>query len=276
MLCFVLTWNLDKSKNLQMKLRLWISLCVVFCQVLAFAIDSVVELEAKVSHQDSDAAFKLGSKYYFGDGVEKDYQRAKQLFENSKKWGKDPFLANTYIELIENKSDDGKSRVPESTVDKQGFNNSNTSPEYKRTTGESDQDKRNREAIEAVADQFNKASIAFTNSVNAIKKNPIKAGLSSAISDTIVKYHDDLVAIDISDCPADFRIAFVKYYQAVHELKKYADSITGFRGVLKGVVNGVGAIVNLHDNTDKAVDPLEKAGNELTLVCTKYGIKIEN
>jgi len=258
-----------------MKPRVWIGLCVVFCQVLAFAFDSLEELEAKVSHQDSDAAFKLGSKYYFGDGVEKDYQRAKQLFENSKKWGKDPFLANTYIELINTKSGDGRTKVPESTGDTQGVNNAKTLSSPTSASETSDIDKKNREAIEVVAEQFNKASTAFTNSANEINKNPIKAGLSSAISDAIVKYHNDLVAIDISGCPVDFRIAFVQYYQAVYGFKKYADSITGWRGALKGALNLVGSLVNLHGNTDKAVDPMEKAGNELMLVCTKYGVKIQ-
>jgi hypothetical protein len=130
-------------------------------------------------------------------------------------------------------------------------------------------------AIEAVAEQVNEAASHWTNSMAELKNAPVSAALSHKLGAVIQKYHDDLVAIDISACPEDFRLAFVKYYQAVLGLKDYANSVTGWNGVLKGVVNGVDELIGLHDRTDSAVDPLEKAGNELELVCTKYGVDIK-
>ncbi len=105
--------------------------------------------------------------------------------------------------------------------------------------------------------------------------NPISAGLSHKAGDVLQKYHDDLAAIDISGCPEDFRIAFVKYYQAVISSKDYINSITGWNGFLKGLTQGPKALFSLHDNTDKAVDPLVKAGNELHLVLTKYNVDVK-
>ena len=466
-----------------MKLRMWIGISVVFCTFLAFAIDSVEELKIRVSHQDADAAYALGCKYYYGDEVEKDYQSAIPLFENAIKWGKEPALPNQYLAEIKTKSGDGDNSsnkkdggnpdltpekpstseeiatdedvgvistslgvmvvgfypdvapkhvdnfkklarqgfydgqcfhrvikgfmiqggdpntkdeakkdtwgqsgpgytinaefngkhhergvlsmaraqdpnsagsqffichgdcgqldghytvfgylikgwdvldkiaetptegpdrpvervdiwsiriasanessgaapqktsvvtasgggtsLAESYADTQGANNTKISTDAIGDSKNTNQNQKDLKAIEIVVDQFNKACVAFTNSVAEIEKNPLKAGLTSAVSDTVVKYGDDLREIDISDCPLDFRIAFVKYYQAVHSLKNYADSVTGWRGVMNGAVNGIGALFKLQNNTDKAVDPLEKAGNELMLVCTKYGIQIK-
>ena len=145
----------------------------------------------------------------------------------------------------------------------------------KATTPVEDQDQKAKEAIDIVVGQFNHAWIEFSNSAAEIKRNPLKACLTSAVSDAFEKYGDDLRKIDISACPTDFRIAFVKFYQALHEAQKYSDSVTGLRGVLKGFVNGFGALVNLQANTANAVDPLEKAGNEFVLVCVKYGVNVK-
>jgi hypothetical protein len=267
-----------EEQNRRMKLRLWITGLVFSCSMLSFAADSAEKLKAKVAQQDGEAAYELACKYYFGDDeVQKNYNLALPLFENSIKWGKEPTLPNYFIGKIESYSNDGHIPTQEPPPAFQVASNTNSYPGSAVASGDNnDQYKKDQEAIQVVADQFNKACIAFTNSVNEIKKDPIKAGLSSAISDAVDKYGDNLRKIDISACPVDFRIAFVKYYQAVHEFKKYTDSITGFRGILNGLVNSVGALVNLQDNTDKAADPLEKAGNELMLICTKYGIKIVN
>jgi hypothetical protein len=108
----------------------------------------------------------------------------------------------------------------------------------------------------------------------ALKKDPIKASLNNSVSEVIQKYADRLVAIDISRCPEDFRVAFVRYYQAVQSLKTYSDSTTGWRGVLKGLCNPA-AIFGVPDNTDSAVKPLEDAGKDLELVCTKYNLDIK-
>ena len=135
--------------------------------------------------------------------------------------------------------------------------------------------KQQKKAMEAVVSQMNSAAIQWTNSMNELQKDPIKGAFSHKLGDVIQKYHDDLVAIDISGCPEDFRIAVVKYYQAVMSSKDYADSITGWNGVLKGMAQGVGSLFSLHDNTDKAVDPLVKAGNELELVLTKYNVDVK-
>ncbi len=139
-------------------------------------------------------------------------------------------------------------------------------------------DQTEKEAIDSVIIQINVAESQYTNAMCALMQDPIAAGLTHKLGDIFQKYHDDLVAIDISGCPEDFRIAFVKYYQAVEGLKVYADSITGWNGVLKGFVNCVHPLKNLndlHDNTDKALDPLAKAGNEFELVCTKYHVDIK-
>ena len=130
-------------------------------------------------------------------------------------------------------------------------------------------------AIDVVIDQFNLASVQCTNSMNELMKSPINNAFTHKAGGVFQKYHDDLVAIDISGCPEDFRLAFIKYYQAVLGSKTYADSITGWNGILKGMANGIGALFNMHDNTDKAVDPLVKAGNEFELVCTKYNVSIK-
>ena len=132
-----------------------------------------------------------------------------------------------------------------------------------------------KDAIEAVIYQINEATAKWTNSMIELKKDPIKAGFSHGVGDTVQKYHDDLVAIDISGCPDDFRMAFVEYYQAVGGMKTYFDSITGWNGVLKGIVDCVGTLIRLHDNTDKALEPFVEAGNGFELVCTKYHVNIK-
>ena len=129
-------------------------------------------------------------------------------------------------------------------------------------------------AISIVAEQYNKASIEYVNSVAALQKDPIANGLSHKMGDATQAYYDQLVAIDISYCPDDFRLAFVKYYQAVYAWKTYIKSITGWNGFIKGFVSP-GSIIQLQSNTDKAVVPMIEAGNELTLVCTKYHIAIK-
>ena len=134
---------------------------------------------------------------------------------------------------------------------------------------------RSTKTIEAVINQMNAVQVEWTNSMNVLMKDPIGTGLSHKLGDSVQKYHDDLVAIDISGCPDDFRLAFVKYYQAVWNFKTYADSITGWNGVLKGVVNCVGSLLSLHGNTDKAIQPLIEAGNELELICTKYHVELK-
>jgi hypothetical protein len=134
---------------------------------------------------------------------------------------------------------------------------------------------RQRSAIEAVVNKFNEASNQWTNSMVGLQNDLVSAAFTHELGDVIQKYHDDLVAIDVSGCPEDFRIAFVNYYQAVLGFKEYANSITGWNGALKGVANGVVSLVNLHGNTDKAADPLVSAGNQLELVCTKYGVDIK-
>ena len=143
------------------------------------------------------------------------------------------------------------------------------------TPSSGDQDLKYREAIDKVVKQYDQASMELTNAIFQLEKNPLEAGLTSASSDAMNKYGDDLKKIDTSECPLDFRIAFIKYYQAVYEFKNYNDTVTGVRGVLNGLFNGFGALVNLPNKTDNAADPLTKAAEELVLVCTKYGVVVK-
>ena len=132
-----------------------------------------------------------------------------------------------------------------------------------------------QKAIEAVLGQLGTATTKWTNSIAALQADPVSGIIGHKLGDICEQYHDDLVAIDIKDCPTDFRIAFVKYYQAVRSMKSYADSVTGWRGMLKGAVDIVGAVVQLPGNTDKAVEPLEQAVKELELVCVKYNVQLK-
>ena len=121
----------------------------------------------------------------------------------------------------------------------------------------------NKSSVQAVMNQYQTAAIELTNSISAL-----------GIGDAFQKYSDKLHTIDIGNCPDDFRIAFVSYYQAVDAFKGHIDSTTGWRGVLKGFINPM-AIFSVPDNTDKALKPLQEAGRNLVLVCTKYGLRFD-
>ena len=129
-------------------------------------------------------------------------------------------------------------------------------------------------AIESVMHQYTVATVEFTNSFTTLSKNPIQSSLSGSPSEALQQYEDKLRAIDISDCPDDFRAAFVQYYQSVDGFKTYSESITGWRGVLKGALNPT-AIFTIPNDTDKAMQPVQEAGKSLVLVCTKYGLKFQ-
>ncbi len=244
-----------------MKSFLWICTIVLAWPLWISAADSVDELWSKAMNHDANAAYQLGLKYYNGDEVKKDYKIAKQCFETAKQNGKDPKLPDAYILEIEQK---------DAPVNQPDFP---TAP---------DQQQKDRLAIESVVAQYNAATVEVMSSLTNIVKDPIKAGLSSEMGETIGKYADKLRAIDISDCPEDFRLAFVKLYQALYDVKTYTDSTTGWRGVAKGFLKGFSgifvaakAVAEVPDNTDKAWEPFTKAGNEYSLVCTKYGIRIQ-
>ena len=212
-------------------------------------------------NHDADAAYLLGLKYYNGDEVKKDFKIARQCFEEAKRYGKDAQLADAYILEIDRK---------DAPINPPG----DSTP--------SDQQPKERLAMDSVMKQYNAATIEAMECFSNIVQDPIKAGLSSEMSDAVKKYGDKLLAIDISNCPEDFRVAFVRYYQAVYELKIYTDSTTGWRGVAKGFLKGLEgilvsakAVTEVPDNTDKAMQSLRKAGNEFVLVCTKYGLRFQ-
>jgi hypothetical protein len=130
-------------------------------------------------------------------------------------------------------------------------------------------------AIESVMSQYAATSVELTNSLAPLAAHPIVNAFNSSKVDEIIQhYTDTLRAIDISGCPDDFRVAFVKYYQAWDMYKTSFDSTTGLRGMLKGFLNPM-AIFQVPDNTDQAMKPIDEAGRELVLVCTKYGIRFQ-
>ena len=216
-------------------------------------------LWSKAKNHDADAAYLLGLKYYNGDEVKMDFIIARQCFEEAKQYGKDPKLPDAYISEIDQKVI------------------SNYPSELSTPSG---QQLKERLAMDLVVKQYNAATVEAMGSFSNIMQDPIMAGVSSEMGEAIEKYANKLRAIDISDCPEDFRIVFVKYYQAVYELKIYTDSTTGLRGITKGFLKGLEgifasakAVIDVPDNTDNAMQSLRKAGNEFELVCTKYGIE---
>ena len=132
----------------------------------------------------------------------------------------------------------------------------------------------NKSAIQTAMNQYQTASMEFYSGLKELEKSPMTAGLGDGMSKAIQHYADQLRAINISGCPQDFRVAFVRYYQAVDGFKGHIDSTTGWRGVLKGFLNPM-AIFSVPDNTDKAMKPLDEAGKNLVLVCTKYGFQFK-
>ena len=141
-------------------------------------------------------------------------------------------------------------------------------------TGCATQKSSSKAALEVVIPQVKQAELEFMNSVSQAEQDPAHNILNSKLSDALQRYADNLVAIDISQCPEDFRLAFVRYYQAVQNLKTYADSCTGWRGLLKGILNPA-TIIGVADNNDDTMKPLQEAGNDLELVCTKYGVEMK-
>ena len=94
-----------------MKFSTWICILIVACPLWAADDESAQALWLKVANQDAEAAYALGMKYYFGSGVDKDFQRAMPLFENSIKWGRDPAMPNFFIEQIKAlESEDAKNK----------------------------------------------------------------------------------------------------------------------------------------------------------------------
>ena len=260
MILFDLEFHLSQKSN--MKFPAWVCIFVLVSPFWLQAQDSVDELWAKAKNHDADSAYRLGLMYYTGDRVKKDYQVAKVCFEAAKKYGKDPQLPDAFIQEI------GKNGgLTNITVD---------------VSLSADQQKKDRLAMDLVVKQYNDATIEATKSMAVLMRDPIKVGISSAESDVYKTYEEKLRAIDIGDCPADFRIAFVKFYQSVNDCKRYADSTTGLRGMAKGfkkgldgLFSGTRAIVEAPDDTDKAMQSFREAGKELELVCTKYGIGIK-
>lgn len=129
-------------------------------------------------------------------------------------------------------------------------------------------------AMKSVVKQYSAASIAFSNTAAVLMQSPSRALFTHDLGNSVKDYADELQAIDISRCPEDFRLAFVRYYQAAGDLKTYADSITGWQGALNGLRNPY-AIFSLSPNTDTAFKPIGQAAKDLELVFIKYNVGSE-
>ena len=114
----------------------------------------------------------------------------------------------------------------------------------------------------------------FKDSAALLMKNPMLAGVKGDQETCIAKMNSDLDSIDISNCPADFRIAFTKYCQSLRASQEYMKSITGWRGVLRGFLHPT-SVLTTSEDADRALKPLEIAGNELDLICASYNVKIK-
>lgn len=144
----------------------------------------------------------------------------------------------------------------------------------KSAPSEKAQAKANRLAIQSVVDQMVIATASATNSFNQIlKQGPF---IASAKGDQVIaldKLSDDLAGIDISHCPADFRIAFTKYCQSIRDLKEYSQSLTGWRGFMGGFLHPT-KILTVPEEVEKATKPVKQAQNDLELICAAYGVKM--
>jgi hypothetical protein len=134
-----------------------------------------------------------------------------------------------------------------------------------------------RQAILAVVEKMNAATIHFTNSCNELMKHPtFKTVVITGIGPVFQKYADELARVDISSCPEDFRVAYANYYMAVLSMKSFSDANTGWRQVMKGVAAfftlNIKTATTVPDNTDKAFSPMEKAQHALVVVLAKYNI----
>jgi hypothetical protein len=133
-----------------------------------------------------------------------------------------------------------------------------------------------REAIDKVMQRFKAVSEAAESKFAVLKQNPIKGTLSGSLGEAIQEIANNLAKIDLSQCPEDFRLAFVNYRHELLLLKDYADSVTGWSGAVKGftafVTADLKAFTSISDNVEKAAIPLKKATRELELVCAKYNV----
>ena len=132
----------------------------------------------------------------------------------------------------------------------------------------------NKAAIQRVVDQMQAITDEFKDSAALLMKNPMLAGVKGDQETCIAKMNSDLDSIDISNCPADFRIAFTKYCQSLRASQEYMKSITGWRGVLRGFLHPT-SVLTTSEDADRALKPLEIAGNELDLICASYNVKIK-
>ena len=89
----------------------------------------------------------------------------------------------------------------------------------------------NQKAIEAVASQFNRATMVFSNSVATLKQHPIKALFSNGLHNSFQNYKTALEQIDTQGCPVDLRITFVKYSQAVQHIIQFDNECSGLFGI---------------------------------------------
>lgn len=141
-------------------------------------------------------------------------------------------------------------------------------------SAEKAQAKADKLAIQSVVDQMGIATASFTNSADQLlKQNPLITGAKSDQVAVLAKLNDDLTSIDISGCPADFRIAFTKYCQALRDFQEYSKSLTGWRGFMGGFLHPT-KLLTVSEDVEKAAKPLKEAQNELEVICAAYGVRM--
>lgn len=101
----------------------------------------------------------------------------------------------------------------------------------------------------------------------------------SQISWAIGVYCDDLEKIDMSDCPADFRVAYTQHIRAWREsqeaVKQLPDSF--FKGLAMGFFNGVfrgerdGGTSRLEGDLKRAAERTRSTWEEVEKIGAKYG-----
>lgn len=120
------------------------------------------------------------------------------------------------------------------------------------------------EQVSVVADAWNETVDAYNRGTQAaISAQTLEYGCRA-----YVRLKDELLAVDVSECPADFQAAFQDLLAAVDRTIATYNQINGDAG-LGGVIEGIGTA--LFDDPSLYVDD---AIRELKYVAQRHGVKI--
>ncbi|MBQ9128302.1 MAG: hypothetical protein IJY15_11160 [Thermoguttaceae bacterium] len=118
--------------------------------------------------------------------------------------------------------------------------------------------------VSVVRDAWNEAVGAYNRATEAVNSaQTLEYGRRA-----YVRLKDELLAVDVSECPTDFQAAFRDLLAAVDRAIATCDQLNGDAG-FGGTLEGLGTA--LFDNPDRHVDD---AIRELKYVAQRHGVKL--